>query len=345
MKKLILFLSLFSVYAFGQADSNMVEIQGKATIADTDVFIVSGADTVYWKVTYAQIKTLLDALYEGELTNSAGLLAALSDETGTGVAVFGTAPTFTTSITMGSAGLSEAELEILDGATLTTTQLEYLNGATGTTGTTTTNLVYSTSPVLVTPALGTPTALVLTSATGLPYSAVLGLEDSIGNAISDSALTGTTQSGMAMYQTSTSAWSEIAPGAVLDTLAKYATDVEVTSTGIISGGSRTPVTGSTTGFAAGFTGDNLYGGTYVVSSDDGDLQLPLMAAGMNFTIITLGAIQVVAASHADDGYLLDGVTADEDNSIVNTSTSGDIAVIQYYTADDWLITTNGWTAE
>ena len=36
----------------------------------------------------------LDALYEAELNNSAGLAAALSDETGTGVAVFGTTPTF-----------------------------------------------------------------------------------------------------------------------------------------------------------------------------------------------------------------------------------------------------------
>ena len=33
------------------------------------------------------------------------------------------APTFTTSITIGSAGISEAELEILDGATISTDQL------------------------------------------------------------------------------------------------------------------------------------------------------------------------------------------------------------------------------
>ena len=103
MKKLILYLSLLiSVCAFGQADSNMVEIQGKATIADTDVIIVSGADTVYWKVTYAQLKTLLNALYEGELDNSAGLLAALDDETGTGVAVFSTSPVLVTP-TLGAA--------------------------------------------------------------------------------------------------------------------------------------------------------------------------------------------------------------------------------------------------
>ena len=38
----------------------------------------------------------LDALYEGELTNSAGLAAALSDETGTGAAVFANSPTLVT---------------------------------------------------------------------------------------------------------------------------------------------------------------------------------------------------------------------------------------------------------
>lgn len=41
-----------------------------------------------------------------------------------------------------------------------------------TTGTTSTSLVFSTSPTLVTPALGTPSALVLTNATGLPAAQV-----------------------------------------------------------------------------------------------------------------------------------------------------------------------------
>jgi hypothetical protein len=69
----------------------------------------------------------IDAVYENELNNSAGLLGALSDETGTGVAVFSTAPTFATSITMGSATLNEAELEILDGATITTAETDTLS--------------------------------------------------------------------------------------------------------------------------------------------------------------------------------------------------------------------------
>lgn len=65
-------------------------------------------------------------------------------------------------ITIGSAEIDEAELEILDGATLTTAQINFLNAATGTTGTTSTNLVYSTSPVFVTPTLGAATATSIT---------------------------------------------------------------------------------------------------------------------------------------------------------------------------------------
>ena len=42
--------------------------------------------------------------------------------------------------------------------------------ASGATGTTSTNLVFSTSPTLVTPALGTPSSAVLTNATGLPLT-------------------------------------------------------------------------------------------------------------------------------------------------------------------------------
>lgn len=42
--------------------------------------------------------------------------------------------------------------------------------ASGSTGTTSTNLVFSTSPVLTTPNLGTPSAAVLTNATGLPLT-------------------------------------------------------------------------------------------------------------------------------------------------------------------------------
>ena len=39
-----------------------------------------------------------------------------------------TTPTFTTSITIGSAGITEAELEILDGASLSTSDINIIDG-------------------------------------------------------------------------------------------------------------------------------------------------------------------------------------------------------------------------
>jgi len=123
---------------------------------------------------------------------------------------------------------------------------------------------------------------------------------------------------------------------------------DITSlTGLTSAGalpSLTPVTDSAANFAANFTGANLYGGTFICNVT-GTCQLPLMVAGMNFTIITLGAIEVIVDTNAADGYLMDGTTNAEGKNITNLSTAGDIAVFQYYTADDWLITTNGWTPE
>lgn len=54
--------------------------------------------------------------------------------------------------------------------TSTSTKLNYLTSATGTTGTASTNIVFSTSPTLVTPLLGTPTSGILSNCTGLPIS-------------------------------------------------------------------------------------------------------------------------------------------------------------------------------
>ena len=96
--------------------------------------------------------SVTSGVYEGDLSNEAGLYAALSDvtdfvqpadintsaeiaaivgdETGSGALVFNTSPTFVTSLIMGAATLTEAELEILDGATLTTIELNYVDGVT-----------------------------------------------------------------------------------------------------------------------------------------------------------------------------------------------------------------------
>ena len=86
-----------------------------------------------------------------ETTNSIGK----SIVTGTAPSTFGGTITFPTPFTLGATSV-----------TSTGTQLNYLSSATGTTGTTSTNLVFSTSPTLVTPNLGTPSTMVGTNITG-----------------------------------------------------------------------------------------------------------------------------------------------------------------------------------
>ena len=78
-------------------------------------------------------------------------------------------PTFTGTLTMPTPFILGAT-----SVTTTGTRLNYLNAATGTTGTTSSNLVFSTSPTLVTPALGTPSAIILTNASGTAASLTAG---------------------------------------------------------------------------------------------------------------------------------------------------------------------------
>jgi len=113
--------------------------------------------------------------------SSANLLGALTDETGTGSAVFATSPTLVTPIlgTPTSATLTNATgLPIATGVSglgtgvatflATPSSANLLSALTDETGTGV--VVFSTSPTLVTPNLGTPSAVVLTSATGLPLT-------------------------------------------------------------------------------------------------------------------------------------------------------------------------------
>ena len=62
-------------------------------------------------------------------------IALTNNDAGSGILTFASDvstnnPTFTGNITIGSAEISETELEILDGATLTTTELNYVDGVT-----------------------------------------------------------------------------------------------------------------------------------------------------------------------------------------------------------------------
>jgi hypothetical protein len=66
------------------------------------------------------------AVHRTELDNATDSIAAHRTDIDLKAPI--AAPTFTTSITIGDAGISEAELEILDGATLSTAELNVLDG-------------------------------------------------------------------------------------------------------------------------------------------------------------------------------------------------------------------------
>lgn len=89
---------------------------------------------------------------------------------------------------------------IAGAVTSTHTQLNYLASATGTTGTTTTNLVFSTSPTLVTPVLGVATATSINKVaiTAPATSATLTIADGKTATISNTlTFTGTDSSSVA----------------------------------------------------------------------------------------------------------------------------------------------------
>ena len=127
--------------------------------------------------------------------SSTNLRSALTDETGTGSAVFATSPTLVTPAlgTPSSATLTNATgLPIATGVSglgtgvatfLATPSSANLRSAlTDETGTG--SAVFATSPTLVTPILGTPTSVTLTNATGLPIATgVSGLGTGVATAL------------------------------------------------------------------------------------------------------------------------------------------------------------------
>ena len=125
--------------------------------------------------------TTANSLSQFASTTSAELAGVISDETGTGSLVFGTSPVLLTPnigtpsyavlsnatglpVSSGISGLGSGIATFL--ATPTSTNL--ITAVTDETGTG--NLLFSNSPVLFTPNIGTPSYAVLSNATGLPVS-------------------------------------------------------------------------------------------------------------------------------------------------------------------------------
>jgi hypothetical protein len=140
--------------------------------------------------------------------------------------------------------------------TATGTQLNYLNAATGTTGTTSTNVVFSTSPVLTTPSIGVATGTSL-AATGLIKSSSattgIGYATGAGNAVTQLTNKSTTVTIDAICGTITTHNAQLNAGIIVTfqvtCSAMAATDVVIMNHD--SGGTISAYTINPNGAAAG----------------------------------------------------------------------------------------------
>jgi hypothetical protein len=84
-------------------------------------------------------------------------------------------------------------------------------------------------------------------------------------------------------------------------------------------------------------------GTVIYCDGTSLIDLPAIANGMNLTICTIGAKGIQVNPNSSDKIWLDGTALADGDRINNISTSGNIAVLTYFSADGWYASTDSWT--
>jgi hypothetical protein len=239
---------------------------GTLTLAASSSLITSGAFAATLTSTATTNATLpagTNTLYSTLATSitSAQLLSSMSDKTGTGLAVFATAPTFATSITGSYLTASEilgtdASKNIVSLAVATypsLTELSYVKGLTSAVQTQlglkaplasptfTGTVTLPSGQALIAPALGTPASGVLTNVTGLPTAGLV-----------DGAVTTAKEVATPFVATATI------------TSAAAATPVELLADSAVPAGKKVYVTG----FHAKVNGGTLWATTATVKIQD-----------------------------------------------------------------------------
>ena len=219
--------------------------------------------------------------------------------------------TYVSSIGFGSTGLTP--VSGTSGAIIVSGVLNVANGGSGTTSSTGSgSLVLSNSPVLVTPNLGTPSAIVLTNATGLPATSITG---TLGTANGGTGLTGFTSANNAIYSTSSSALTAgtlpvLAGGTGVTTSTGSGSNVLSTTPTLV-----TPVLGVA-------TATSINGAT--ISTTTGTLTLAngstLATSGAYSVTLTAGASTNVTLPAS--GYVITSVSQLGANPVTGTPSSG-----------------------
>jgi hypothetical protein len=214
---------------------------------------------------------------------------------GNGIAITGNSIALISPVTVANGGTNATSASI--------TAFNNITGysASGSTGTTSTNIVFSTSPTLITPALGTPSALVGTNITGTGSSFTSGITQALASATTTVNVSSATAPSSGQVLTATSS-----------TTATW----------------QTPSSG-------GFTWNNVTGTTQVAAINNG-----YIANNASLVTVTLpstagvGSVVEIAGSGAGGWKLAQNASqlVNFGTSVTTTGTGGSLASVNRYDA-------------